>query len=56
MVKRFVDKESASVADDHEGDPVFLARNAWHLDDAAKEWPDLQFLTITDQTLAARDG
>jgi len=23
---------------------VFLARNTWHLDNAAKEWPDIRFL------------
>jgi peptide chain release factor 3 len=56
MVKRFVDKETASVANDHEGDPVFLARNAWHLDDAAKEWPELEFVTVKEQSQAPASG
>jgi len=50
MLKRFADKERAVVADDHEGDLVFLARNAWHLDDLARDWPDLCFAATKDQT------
>ena len=50
LLKRFADKERAVVADDHEGDLVFLARNAWHLDDMARDWPELIFATTKDQT------
>ncbi|MDE0944593.1 MAG: peptide chain release factor 3 [Alphaproteobacteria bacterium] len=48
-LKRFADKERAVVADDHEGDLVLLARNAWHLDDLARDWPDLTFAATKDQ-------
>ncbi len=44
MLKKFIDGNHAAIADDHDGTPVFLARNAWHLDNAAKEWPDIRFL------------
>jgi peptide chain release factor 3 len=44
LLKKFIDKNSTAIADDHDGTPVFLARNAWHLDNAAKEWPDIRFL------------
>ncbi|MBT4044004.1 MAG: peptide chain release factor 3, partial [Rhodospirillaceae bacterium] len=50
ILKRFADKERASVADDHEGDLVLLARNAWHLDDLTRDWPDLNFAATKDQT------
>lgn len=49
ILKRFTDKERASLAEDHEGDPVFLARNAWHLDDVMRDWPDLRFEKTKEQ-------
>ena len=48
-LKRFTDKERAALAEDHEGDPVFLARNAWHLDDVMRDWPDLRFEKTKEQ-------
>jgi peptide chain release factor 3 len=44
MLKKFIDKNPTAIADDHDGTPVFLARNAWHLDNAAEEWPDIRLL------------
>ncbi|NKB48887.1 MAG: peptide chain release factor 3 [Alphaproteobacteria bacterium] len=49
-LKKFIDKNSAAIADDHDGTPVFLARNAWHLENAAKEAPDIRFLTTLEST------
>ena len=43
-VKQFQDKNRSAFAEDHDGSPVFLARNAWHLTHTAEQWPDLQFL------------
>jgi peptide chain release factor 3 len=43
-LKKFADANPANIADDHDGDLVFLARNAWHLDQTAKDWPGLRFL------------
>jgi peptide chain release factor 3 len=44
MMKKFFDKNNSAIADDHDQAPVFLARNAWHLDHAAEQWPDIKFL------------
>lgn len=42
-LKAFVDSNQASLGDDHDEDPVFLARNAWHLQDAQDKNPDIKF-------------
>jgi peptide chain release factor 3 len=42
-VKTFLDANQSAVAEDHDGAPVFMARNAWHLDKAAEEHPKLRF-------------
>ena len=49
-VKRFADANQASLALDHDGAPVFLARNAWHLGKAEEDWPKLRFLKTKEQT------
>jgi peptide chain release factor 3 len=43
-LKRFVDANMSALADDHDGAPVFLARNAWHLSHTAEQWPQIRFL------------
>ncbi len=48
-LKSFLDETRASIAEDHNGDPVFLARNAWHLDRAQQDFPKLKFLKIKEQ-------
>ncbi len=42
-LKKFTDANQSSIANDHDGDPVFLARNAWHLTDAEEKNPDIRF-------------
>lgn len=42
-VRRFTDANQEAVATDHAGATVFLARNTWHLENAAKEHPELRF-------------
>lgn len=42
-LKAFLDKNQSAIANDHDDDPVFLARNAWHLDDAAEKYPKVIF-------------
>ena len=49
ILKNFIDSNSGAIADDHDQDPVFLARNAWHLDRAAEDFPDISFLKIKEQ-------
>jgi peptide chain release factor 3 len=43
-LKRFIDAQPSAIADDHDGQPVFMARNAWHLDDTTKNWPKIRLL------------
>jgi len=42
-LKAFIDANGSAIANDHDGDPVFMARNAWHLDDAQSKFPDIKF-------------
>lgn len=48
-LKSFLDETRASMAKDHNGDPVFLARNAWHLDRAQADHPKVKFLKVKEQ-------
>jgi peptide chain release factor 3 len=43
-LKSFIDGNGSSIAYDHNQEPVFLARNAWHLNDARDKNPDITFL------------
>jgi peptide chain release factor 3 len=40
---RFVEANRAVLAEDHDGEPVFLARNSWELNQIRKEWPAVRF-------------
>ena len=42
-LKKFIDSNQMSIATDHDGDPVFMARNAWHLSDAQDKNKDIKF-------------
>lgn len=44
ILKNFMDANRSAVANDHDGDPVFLARNAWHLADAEDKNPKIRFV------------
>jgi peptide chain release factor 3 len=44
VLKKFTDGNRGSLAEDHDGALVFLARNAWHLNRTMEENPDLRFL------------
>ncbi|MFP4097672.1 MAG: peptide chain release factor 3 [Alphaproteobacteria bacterium] len=43
VLSKFIDRNQASIARDHDDDPVFLARNAWHLNDAVDKNKDIVF-------------
>ena len=45
-----IDAFGEAIADDHDGAPVFMARSAWYLDDAIKNWPEVRFLKVKEQT------
>ncbi len=43
-LRKFETANEAALADDHTGAPVFLARNNWHLERTAEDWPQIRFL------------
>lgn len=43
-LKKFIDSNQGSVAEDHDNAPVFLARNAWHLGRTQEDFPKIKFL------------
>ncbi len=49
-MKKFIKANAEAIADDHDGQPVFLARNAWHLDRAMEDHPEIRFLKTKEQT------
>ena len=48
-LKAFIDKNRGEIAEDHDGAPVFLARNPWRLNNAEETYPDIRFLKTKDQ-------
>ena len=46
---RFRIKNPSASAEDHDGVPVFLARNAWDLRTTIEEWPSLRFTATREQ-------
>ena len=47
-IRAFVDENRGAAAEDHTGATVFLARNTWHLERMAKDYPDLKFLATKE--------
>jgi peptide chain release factor 3 len=47
---RFRARNGSSSAEDHDGVPVFLARNAWDLRTTIEEWPQLRFRETREQS------
>jgi len=54
-LKKFTAGNKGAMAEDHDGEPVFLARNAWHLDRAAEDWPAIRFLKTREHVEKASD-
>ena len=50
-LKRFLDKNEMSVAEDHHGLPVYLARTAWQLKCTQDDWPQVKFLKTREQVM-----
>jgi peptide chain release factor 3 len=48
-LERFVEGTRSAGAEDHDGAPVFLARNAWELNQTQKEWPEIRFRATREQ-------
>ncbi|SBW11586.1 peptide chain release factor RF-3 [uncultured Alphaproteobacteria bacterium] len=51
QLKAFMDGNGLALADDHDGQLVFLARNAWHLGKAEEEFPRLRFLKTREASV-----
>ena len=49
QLKAFIDGHQAAIAYDHTQAPVFLARNAWHLDRTTQDHPEIAFLKTKEQ-------
>ncbi len=45
VLKNFIDANGSAIAYDHNQEPVFLARNGWHLSDAQEKNPGISFLS-----------
>jgi peptide chain release factor 3 len=48
-VARFVERHRASVAEDRDGAPVFLAPSRWQLNRAMEDWPSLRFAAARER-------
>jgi peptide chain release factor 3 len=48
-LERFVEGTRAAGAEDHDGAPVFLARNSWELNQTMREWPAIRFRETREQ-------
>jgi peptide chain release factor 3 len=49
-LERFRDKNPSASAEDHDGVPVFLARNGWDLRTTIEEWPNIRFKETREQS------
>jgi len=47
-LKDFLEAEHASIADDIDGKPVFLASSPWRLNRTKEEYPDIQFYFVSE--------
>jgi peptide chain release factor 3 len=52
-LKRFLENNRSVSAEDHDGAPVYLARNAWELRRTIQDWPDLRFCETREQRVPA---
>ena len=50
VLNNFLKKHTDATCDDHKGNPVFLARNNWHLDHTIEEWPTIKFLKVKEHS------
>lgn len=48
-LKRFLESQRGSLAEDRDGAPVFMARNSWELGHMEKTWPALRFTAIRER-------
>jgi peptide chain release factor 3 len=49
-LESFLDRNRSAAAEDHDGIPVFLARNPWDLRTTVEEWPQIRFKETREQS------
>lgn len=48
-LKAFMENNRSAMAQDHDNTPVFLPRNAWHLQTSQDDWPEITFSATKEQ-------
>ncbi|WP_421792279.1 peptide chain release factor 3 [Hyphobacterium sp.] len=48
-IDAFADRHKSAMAEDIDGDPVFLAKSAWEVGYSEEKWPDLKFLRAKER-------
>ena len=48
-LERFLEAKRASLADDRDGNPVFLARNTWDLGRVQEDFPKIRFTATRER-------
>jgi peptide chain release factor 3 len=48
-LKRFLDRNQSSAAEDRDGAPVYMARNSWDLNRVIEDWPKLKFTATRER-------
>jgi len=51
-LKKFVDSNQASMAEDRDGAPVYLAKSAWEVGYTEEKWPKVRFSAIRERAAA----
>ncbi|OEJ65988.1 peptide chain release factor 3 [Magnetovibrio blakemorei] len=51
QLKDFVDSNRGATGVDHDGAPVYMARNAWHLNKATEDFPAIKLQKTKEQSL-----
>ena len=48
-LKRFVDGNKSVLAEDKDGEPIYLAQSSWYLQRMQKDWPKVQFFATKER-------
>jgi peptide chain release factor 3 len=49
VLKRFVEEHRSAIAEDRDGAPVYLARDAWELNYTSQRSPDIRFTATRER-------
>jgi len=52
-IKKFRDTNQSALFEDHDETLVFIARNAWHLETAQRDLPNLKFEATREHNIVA---